>query len=64
MKKILSLIALLVVLSMSLIACSSQEVPPVEQPVAVTAEETYGPPVPEEIAETSIEVIESVETVG
>lgn len=63
MKKILSLIALLVVLSMSLIACSSQEVP-VEQPVVVTAEETYGPPVPEEIAETSIEVIESVETVG
>jgi hypothetical protein len=63
MKKILSLIALLVILSMSLIACSSQEVL-VEQPVAVTAEETYGPPVPEEIAETSIEVIESVETVG
>ena len=63
MKKILSLIALLVILSMSLIACSSQEVP-VEQPVAVTAEETYGPPVPEELAETSIEDIEPVETVG
>ena len=63
MKKILSLIALLVILSMSLIACTSQEIP-VEQPVAVTAEETYGPPIPEALAETSIEDIESVETVG
>ena len=63
MKKILSLIALLVILSMSLIACSSQEVP-VEQPVAVTAEETYGPPVPEVLAAMPIEEFDSVETVG
>lgn len=59
MKKILSLIALLVILSMSLIACSSLEVP-VEQPAAVTAEETYGPPVPEAFAAPSIEDIDSV----
>ena len=63
MKKIISLIALLVILSMSLIACSSQEVP-VEQPAAVTAEETYGPPIPEALAAMPIEEFDSVNYIG
>ena len=54
MKKILSLIALMVVLSLALVACSSKGTY-VEQPVTSTStvavEETYGPPVPVMTAE-------------
>jgi hypothetical protein len=52
MKKILGLIALMVVLSLALAACSSKGTY-VEQPVAptVAVEETYGPPAPVVTAE-------------
>lgn len=54
MKKILGLFALIVVLSLALVACSSNGTY-VEQPVTsvptVAVEETYGPPAPMVTAE-------------
>lgn len=58
MKKVVSLIALIVVVSLALVACSSKgsyveqpttSIPTVEATVAV--EEPYGPPAPEVTAE-------------